>query len=213
MAVRIIVCKNEDATHPAVPGYKGEIMHDETHASRALNGGFSLIELLLALSVMAILVAVAIPAYSNMLTNHRLATQSNTFLGTLHFARSEAIKRNGRVVVCKSLTGEACAASGNWQQGWIVFVDSNNNASLDEGETLLLRGQALAEGFFMTGNPPVAAYVSYTPLGLTKMISGAFQAGTITLCQPAASGGEARQIVINITGRPRINTATAITCP
>ncbi len=162
---------------------------------------------------MAILVTVAIPAYSNMLTSHRLATQSNTFLSALHFARSEAIKRNGRVVVCKSSSGEACAAGGGWEQGWMVFDDANNNASLDAGENLLRRGQALAEGFVMAGNAPVAAYVSYTPLGLTKKTSGAFQAGTITLCQSAASGGDARQIVISITGRPRINKATAKSCP
>lgn len=184
-------------------------MSDE---ARAFNRGFTLVELLIALSVMTILVSVAIPAYSNMLANHRLTSQSNTFLGALHFARSEAIKRNGRVVVCKS-SGEDCDASGGWQQGWIVFDDANNNASLDAGESLLRRGPALADGFSMTGNPPVAAYVSYTPFGLAKKTSGAFQAGTITLCQLAVSGGEARQIVISITGRPRINKTTAISCP
>ena len=188
-------------------------MHDEAHALRALNGGFSLIELLIALSVMAILVTVAVPAYRDMLISHRLATQSNTFLSILHFARSEAIKRNGRVVVCKSSSNEICAAGGDWEQGWIVFHDINNNASLDAGENLLWRGQALPEGFIMTGNALVAAYVSYTPLGLAKKTSGAFQAGTIMLCPPAASGGEARQVVISITGRPRINKAPAIPCP
>ena len=180
--------------------------------ARVFNAGFTLIELLVALSVMAILVSVAIPAYSGMMLSHRLATQSNTFLSTLHFARSEAIKRNGRVVVCKSSSGEACADGGDWEQGWIVFDDINNNASLDDGEDLLRRGQALTEGFVMTGNAPVAAYVSYTPMGLTKKTSGAFQAGTITLCQPAASGGEARQVVISITGRPRIKKTTVTSC-
>jgi len=185
-------------------------MHDE---ARACNRGFTLIELLIAMSVMAILVTVAIPAFSDMVASHRLTSQSNTFLGALHFARSEAIKRNGRVVVCKSSSGEDCDASGAWQQGWIVFDDANNNASLDTGENLLRRGEALAEGFSMTGNGPVAAYVSYTPLGLTKKTSGAWQSGTITLCQMAASGGEARQIIISITGRPRINKTTATSCP
>lgn len=188
-------------------------MHDEARVLRVLNGGFSLIELMIALSVMAVLFSVAIPAYSEMMLSHRLATQSNTFLGILHFARSEAIKRNGRVVVCKSLSGESCAASGNWQQGWIVFDDANNNASLDEGETLLRRGQALGEGFSMTGNAPVAAYVSYTPLGPTKKTSGAWQAGTITLCQTTTASGDARKIVISITGRPRIEKITVASCP
>ena len=184
-------------------------MNDEV---RVFNRGLTLIELLIALSVMAILVAVAIPAYSNMLISHRLATQSNTFLSALHLARSEAIKRNGRVVVCKSSSGESCAAGGGWEQGWIVFEDANNNASLDDAEALLRWGQALDEGFVMTGNAPVAAYVSYTPLGLTKKTSGAFQAGTITLCPPDGSEGDARQVVISITGRPRIKKAAATSC-
>ena len=177
-------------------------MNDQT---RAFNRGFTLIELLVAMSVLAILVTVAIPAYSNMLTSHRLTTQANDFLGALHFARSEAIKRNGRVVVCKSSSGESCADSGDWQQGWIVFEDANNNASLDDAEALLRRRQALDAGFVMT-------YVSYTPLGLTKKTSGAFQAGTITLCPPDGSAGEARQVVVSITGRPRINKAAATSC-
>jgi len=180
--------------------------------ARVFNAGFTLIELLVALSVMAILVSVAIPAYSTMLTSHRLTSQSNAFLSTLHLARSEAIKRNGRVVVCKSSSGESCSADGDWEQGWIVFDDINNNASLDDGEDLLRWGQALAEGFSMKGNGPVAAYVSYTPMGLTKKTSGAWQAGTITLCQPAASGGDARQVVISITGRPRIKKTTVTSC-
>jgi type IV fimbrial biogenesis protein FimT len=181
--------------------------------ARTFSEGFTLIELLIALAVMVILAAVAIPAYSNMLISQRLTAQSNTFLSVLHFARSEAIKRNSRVVVCKSASGEACTDSGGWQQGWMVFDDANNNANLDAGEDMLRRGQALDEGYFMTGNGPVEAYVSYTPFGLTKKTSGAFQAGTITLCQPAASGGEARQIVISITGRPRIEKAIAAACP
>ena len=176
------------------------------------NKGFTLIELLIALSVMAILIGVAIPAYSTMLISHRLTAQSNTFLSALYFARSEAIKRNGRVVLCKSSSGESCAYSGGWQQGWMVFDDTNNNASLDDGETLLRRGPALDEGFVMTGNGPVATYVSYTPLGLTKKTSGAFQAGTFTLCRSAANGEEARQIVISITGRPRVDKTTTTSC-
>jgi type IV fimbrial biogenesis protein FimT len=171
-----------------------------------------LIELLVSMSVLAILMAIAIPAYRIVHVNHQLAVQANTFLTALYFARGEAIKRNSRVALCKSSTGEACADAGNWQQGWIVFVDGNNDGSRDETERLLLRGPALPVGFAMKGNGPLANYVSYTPLGLTSLTSGAFQAGTITLCPPVGSQGAARRVVISITGRPRIDKDTAAAC-
>lgn len=172
--------------------------------------GFTLIECLMAVAVMAILATVAIPASSALLASHRLTAEANAFLAALHLARSEAIKRNRRVVICTSASGDDCESASSWDQGWLVFEDANNNAGVDEGEAILRRGQALKAGLAMKGNAPVSAYVSYTPLGLTKKISGAFQAGTITLCEPA--GGDARQIIISISGRPRVTKATVSSC-
>jgi type IV fimbrial biogenesis protein FimT len=175
--------------------------------------GFTLIEVMIALAVLAILVSIAVPAYSTMLVNHRLAAQANGLLTALHLARSEAIKRNGRVVVCRAVAGaDACGASGGWQGGWIVFADANNNAALDADETLIRREPPLLGGYTLAGNGPVAAYASYTPMGLAKLTSGAFQAGTWTLCPPVADSGEARQIVLSITGRPRVKKASAAVC-
>lgn len=178
---------------------------------RSSGSGFTLVECLIAVAVLAILTTSAIPAYTSMLTSHLLATQANDFLAALNLARSEAIKRNGRVVVCKSVAGEDCEPDAGWEQGWIVFDDRNNNANLDGADELLRRVGALAEGFVMVGNTPVAEYVSYTPLGLTKTTSGAFQAGTLTLCKSTA-GNEGRQIVIGITGRPRVKKVSAAAC-
>lgn len=178
----------------------------------AVAQGFTLVELAIALGVLAILVTIAIPAYTAMLTVHRLAAQANDLLTALHLARSEAIKRNTRVVVCKSAGGADCAGAGGWEQGWIVFADANNNASLDAGEDLLRREMALLAGYTLSGNGPVAAYVSYTPTGLTKLVSGAFQAGTLTLCPPTLNVDEARQIVIGISGRPRVQKVPAAVC-
>lgn len=185
-------------------------MHDE---ARARDRGLTLVELLIVISMMAVLLTIAIPAYSTMLVRQRLTSQANIFLAALHLARSEAIKRNSRVVVCKSSTGTECAAGGSWQQGWIVFDDANNNASLDSDETVLRYDGTLGPDFSMTGNTMVATYISYTPLGITKMSSGAFQAGTVTLCRSGATGAEARQVVLGITGRPRINKTTIASCP
>ena len=95
---------------------------------RAVAGGFTLVELLVSMAVMAILLTLAVPAFSEAMVSSRLTSVANSFLSHLYLARSEAIKRNGRAVLCKSADGLACSGSGGWHQGWILFHDANNNA-------------------------------------------------------------------------------------
>jgi type IV fimbrial biogenesis protein FimT len=175
--------------------------------------GMTFIELLTTVSIAAILLALAVPAYDSMLRTNRFATLSNTFLVHLHLARSEALRRNSRVALCKSANGLTCATSGDWSQGWLVFHDVDNNAQVGTGEAILQVHEAIPSNLKLTGNPPVANYVSYASTGGAKWTSGAFQAGSLTLCQPSASGGEARRIVISSTGRPRVEKTTVATCP
>jgi type IV fimbrial biogenesis protein FimT len=101
----------------------------------------------------------------------------------------------------------SCATAGNWGQGWIVFVDSNNNAQADDGSGTLLKVHESITPSTLSGNTNVADYVSYMPDGTTRLTSNAFQAGTLTLC-PGASNMTGRTITINAVGRARISTVT-----
>ncbi|MGH8832441.1 MAG: GspH/FimT family pseudopilin [Polaromonas sp.] len=175
--------------------------------------GFTLIELLVVVALVAILQSLAVPALAGMVNSMRLTTAVNSLFSSLLLARSEAIKRNSRAVVCKSASGDACITTGDWAQGWIVFHDANNNASLDAGEAVLSRQQAFPQAIRFTGNGPVASYVSFTPMGWTRYTSGGFQAGTLTLCPKSASRVDARQIVISSTGRPRTVRTMVDNCP
>lgn len=179
---------------------------------RADSGGVTLIELLVLLAIVAVLQTLAAPAISGMSDSLRLTAGINSFLSSIHLARSEAIKRNARVVLCKSATGDACASTGGWEQGWIVFHDADNNATLNAGEIILWREQALLHPIRLAGNSQVASYVSYTPTGTTSLTSGAFQAGTLTLCRQSASPAQARTIVISNSGRPRTSRVTVNQC-
>jgi type IV fimbrial biogenesis protein FimT len=68
----------------------------------------------------------------------KLKSATSAIHNSLMLARSEAIECNGRVVICKSITGSMCFTVGGCEQGWIVFVDANNNAKVDGGEEILL---------------------------------------------------------------------------
>ena len=94
----------------------------------------------------------------------------------------------------------------------MVFQDSNSSGSRDSGEEIVLRGQALAADLRLTGNLNVARYISYAPSGETKLASGAFQAGTITLCNHSTQQGEARQIIVSSSGRPRVQKTRVNQC-
>lgn len=180
---------------------------------RRSSAGFTLVELMVVLALLGVLLAVAAPAFSGVVNSMRLSTTANALFSSLLLARSEAIKRNSRAVVCKSATALACTSIGSWEQGWIVFHDANNNAALDVGEAVISREQGVPDSIRMTGNSPVANYVSYTSVGSASYTSGAFQAGTFTACVQSASATEARQIVINISGRPRTVRTTVAKCP
>ncbi|MCB1935235.1 MAG: GspH/FimT family protein [Nitrosomonas sp.] len=131
-------------------------------------------------------------------------------LSNFSLARSEAIKRNGRVVVCTSSDGSSCTNSGNWNQGWIIFSDLDNDASRDGGEDLIHAMPSLQTGYSFSGNANVSNYISFDSQGMTILTSGAMQSGTIVLCPAApAAGGMGRQLILSSSGRARIEKITS----
>lgn len=181
-------------------------------AGRAHGRGLTLIELMVTIAIAAILAGLAAPSFRELMASNQLKSHASALLSSLLLARSEALKRNGRVVLCKSASGMACTQDGGWEQGWIIFADANNNAALDAGETVIQRTAALSSGWRLTGNDNILNYVSYSGVGSAKLTSGGFQAGTFTLCQLSTSGGKARDIVISATGRPTIKQTTVASC-
>lgn len=174
--------------------------------------GFTLIELMVTIAIAAILAMAAVPSFNDAIVNHRLTSFTNNFVASAHLARGEAIKRNSRMTLCKSANGADCTTVGGWQQGWIVFNDSNNDAVKDLAEVVVHKEGALPADFLMTGGSSVANYVSFSPSGATELISGALQMGTLTLCSQSGSSGQGRQIIINSTGRLRVTKDSVATC-
>ena len=175
--------------------------------------GMTFVELLVVVAIIAVMLTLALPSFNTLLTGSRFSSYANSYHTDLHLARNEAIRRNARVVLCKSTDGENCATSGRWDQGWIVFHDANNNAQTDIGEEILRVNEGMPANWVLSGNTPVANYISYSPMGGARLKTGAFQAGTLTLCQVSSGETEARSIVISATGRPRVDKGLVSVCP
>lgn len=169
-------------------------------------------ELMVVTAIAAVLSCIAVPSMSAIIDSVKLSSATNVFVSGLLLARGEAIKRNSRVVLCKSANGLVCATTGGWEQGWIVFHDVNNNGQRESTETIVKREYALSASLRLTGNMNVARYVSFSPTGGTKLLGGGFQAGTLTICKQSLDGGEARQIVLNAVGRPRVHKGQVTSC-
>src|SRR6185369_496626 len=92
----------------------------------AADAGFTMIELMVTIAIMAILAAIAAPSFNEAILSNKLAGYANNFVASAQLARSEAVKRNKPVRICRSANGTSCATSGTWRQGWIVFSDLNN---------------------------------------------------------------------------------------
>jgi type IV fimbrial biogenesis protein FimT len=174
--------------------------------------GATLTELVVGLGIAAGALGMAVPAVQDSVHSARLTSASNELLADLYLARSEALKRNRRVALCKSPDGLQCSSDGGWEQGWIVFHDENNSGEVDAGEERINHHGPLEPPLRLVGNQPVASYISYSAIGASKLTGGGFQAGTLTLCRRSATPTPSRLVVLNAVGRPRIQRTTAADC-
>jgi type IV fimbrial biogenesis protein FimT len=175
--------------------------------------GFSLVELIITLTIAGILIAAATPALRNFIFDQRLTSQANDFIADLNFARSEAIKRATNVSVCKqggSLSSPLCNPSANWHAGRIVFVDSDGDSTIDGGETILRVRESL-EGnntLNVVGGLTLNSIV-IASTGMTTLATG--QETALRLCD--SRGTVAMTVSINYTGRAISSRSTVTSCP
>lgn len=97
--------------------------------------GFSLIELMVTIAIVAILLAVAFPSFEGSLRSNRVATGTNELMASLSLARSEAIRNPTGAALCTSMDGAACG--GDWNDGWLVWLDLDEDGDVDANERVV----------------------------------------------------------------------------
>lgn len=111
------------------------------HAAR----GFTLTELVVTMSIVAILLAIGAPSFKYVTASNRATSEVNGLLGDLQFARAEAIKEGQTVSVCPSVDGLTCSGNGAaWQTGWLVFSDTGTIGIIDGTDFVVHSQRAFA---------------------------------------------------------------------
>jgi type IV fimbrial biogenesis protein FimT len=160
--------------------------------------GYTLVELLVCLAVLATTAGAAAPSVRSLLLDAARTREVNQFVQAVHLARAEAMKRHGVASLCPSAGATRCAVAGTpWQQGWMVFAntDADSPAQRDAGEPILQSYPAWSAGSIL-GNRGTLSFRAFGQAGVTS---------TFTFCD-ARGSTHARAVIISQTGRPRVAT-------
>lgn len=176
--------------------------------------GFTLVELIITLTIAGILGALAVPAMQAFILDQRLATQTNDFIADLNLARSESIRRASNVVICKqggSVSSPSCSTSAAWGAGWVVFVDTGSppDGALGSNETVLRIRQSLDGNNTLNAIPSSTNSIVFANTGLTTLSSSSEMA--MRFCD-SRGASKAVTVWVNFTGRARIDRTTVSSC-
>lgn len=183
-----------------------------TRTPHARFGGFTLIELMVTLTVLAILLSIAAPSFSNLMAANRMSTQTNEFITALNLARSEAVRR-GQPVAVRSNGGD-----NNFSTGWKVFTDGDSDGAIpgtvtaDDGtlirEASAFRGTAAVKRATRGGTAPAFTYayettdadrmhLVFTSRGAIKPTAPAF----FKVCDASNPAVKGRIVQVNVVGK------------
>lgn len=160
--------------------------------------GMTLVELMVALAIAAILATIGFPSMSTFIQNNRLLSQTNALLGSLNQARSHAVARGRAVTVCGSAGGADC--DGSWSTGWMTFVDEDGDGVRDAEEERLAFVSSVPDGV------NIRLVGDVVTLRFTREGSVAEERRhTFAICDGRGSGS-ARGVVVFPTGGTRAAT-------
>lgn len=171
------------------------------------SNGFTLIEMMVTLAVVAVLLSTGVPTFSTMVKNKRIAAEYYALHTLLSAARSEAQIQRTTVTVCRSVNGVNCS-TGDWGAGYITFIDTDGDQQVDGAD-----GEQLLHSRVQDAQNVVVRYSHATDLlrfdsnGNAVNSSGEFTRGTFTFCDERGAV-EARAIIVPAVGAVRSAVAS-----
>jgi type IV fimbrial biogenesis protein FimT len=165
------------------------------HRGRKYARGVTFVELLVTLAVVSILLAIGVPSFNDAVLSSRLTSIANDLLASIQLARSEAVKRNVPVTICRSLNGTSCTTTGDWEQGWIVKDD-----------TTVIQHQPTLQAGYKVIRTVGGGTLEFQPIGVGAT------AGKFTVCRSEPAGRQKRVVTISATGMAYVTRTQSGSC-
>ena len=186
------------------PGFQSS-----TRAGKALRG-FTLLELMVVLAIVAILTTLAVPSFTRLVQSNTMSSNVNTFMADLRYARSESTRRGGGVVMCRSDAPEASPPVCNttsglggqgWVSGWIIYLDANSNGVIDAGDLLRIQSPIARMDSIVENGGGASSIFRFTATGRLFNVSSAT---SLQFGGSAYASDVQRVLCVNPGGRARI---------
>ena len=157
------------------------------------HSGFTLVELMVTVAILAIVTAVALPNFGDFIRKTKVDNEISELHRLLLTARNTAINTDQNVTICAIGTGSKCTGGSGWKNDIVVFIDANSNSTLDAGEEVIRRKEAADSNDRMEFT---SASIIYTPSGRTTVDTS----GTFKYC-PKEHVDDSRGIEVSASGR------------
>ena len=173
--------------------------------------GFTMIELMVVVAVIAVTMAIALPSFNEMVANNRVTSETNRIVSDIQLARSEAMKRGVRIVMCRSadttaVTPACGGTSHTWTNGWLLFASGDNNSTYEAAsDTLLKVGHAASNQITIKTNGISNNNLEYLPNASTDEGGGTAK---FVICDERGES-HGKEIQVPPVGRPRLATTVA----
>ena len=163
---------------------------------RGGRGGYTLVELMIALTILAIILGLAVPSFAELIERQKISAITADLVAAIRLTRAEAIRRGQRV--------DLVPVDGtDWGSGWMIFIDGNDNRRVDADEVIILVHDAATRGIAINSamTDRSATYIAYAASGRTRTNANSQtpQLGHLSL----SLGAQQRRIIINFLGRVR----------